>query len=75
MTNGNITKIIIGGGMALLTFMGYGIVDNEIRNVNDHKEIRKEVVVAVNEVKDIVTDVRLEQREQRVLLKGIASKL
>ena len=79
MVNGNLTKIVIGGSatmfLTVLGFMGNGIVENEQRNVSEHIEIRKEAVEAIGEVKNIVTDVRLEQREQGILLKGIAAKL
>ncbi len=72
-------KTFVAGGItltiSLMGFMGKGIVDNERRNVDDHKEIRRETTLKIDRVKDIVTDIRIEQTEQRVLLQGIASKL
>ena len=59
--------ILLSSGV--LGFMGYGIVNNDIRNTGEHTEIRKEVAVgdekneeSIDEVKDIVTDIRLEQK-------------
>ena len=79
-------KLFIAGGVsatvALLTFIGNGVVNNEVRNVTQHREIRKEMVLGdsqirdgLEKVKDIVTDIRLEQVEQRTLLKEIEKKL
>ena len=86
MVNGGITKIVIGGalsgGLAILSFMGYGIVNNDIRNTSEHIEIRKEQAVGdekvsrkIDSVKDIVTDIQLEQRELTVLINRIDKKL
>ena len=88
MINGNFSlyKIFIGAGVSatlgLLTFMGNGIVNNDKVNVSEHIAIRSEQVTAdraiygkMDKVKDIVTDIRLEQVEQRIMLKGIAQKL
>ena len=88
MMNGNFSlyKVFVAGGItvttSILVFMGNGVVDNEVRNVEQHREIRKELVGGdkavlekVDKVEDIVTDIRLEQTEQRALLNGIASKL
>ncbi len=80
------SKIIIGvvssAGIALFSFMGYGIVNNDVRNSNDHIEIRREYLVGdvavtrkIEKVQDTVTDIRLKQTEQRVLLQFIADKL
>ena len=69
--------------------MGKGIVDNEKRNVDQHIEIRKEQAAGdavvrneVEEIKDTVVDIRLEQMEhkgilteQRNLLREIKEKL
>jgi len=69
-----IVTVIFASG--ILTFMGYGIVNNDIRNTKDHISIRKDMVEMdkelndkVEEVKDIVTDVRLEQRELTTIVK------
>ena len=63
--------------LSILVFMGNGIVANENRNVKEHTEIRKEIVTvskdareSIDRVKDIVTDIRLEQREISTLLKN-----
>jgi hypothetical protein len=85
-SNGNLYKIFVGGGisatLALLGFMGNGIVDNDRNNVKQHIDIRREMIEGdmdihknLDRVKDIVTDIRLEQTEQRVLLRGISEKL
>jgi len=79
-------KIIIGGAVsaliAILGFMGGGIVKNDNKNTVSHTEIRKEMLVGdtavrrtVDKVEDIVTDIRIEQTEQRVILQTIAGKL
>lgn len=79
-------KIFVGAGvsatLALLTFIGNGVVNNEVRNVTQHREIRKEMLSAdkdisnsLDRVKDIVTDIRLEQVDQRAILKQIEKKL
>jgi len=84
--NGNLPKLLIGGGIsgciALLGFMGSGIVTNDRNNTTQHIEIRREslggdleINRSVEKVKDIVTEIRLEQAEQRVILQGIAKKL
>jgi len=64
--------------IAILGFMGKGIVDNDKLNTVQHIEIRKEQVIGdimvqekVEEVKDIVTDIRLEQRTIAETLKRI----
>lgn len=72
--------------ISILAFMGNGIVDNDVRNVRDHTAIREERTAEVRrvesdlykkieQVKDIVTDVKLEQREmitvQRMILAEI----
>ena len=86
LINGNIYKIFVGGGisatLALLGFMGNGIVNNDRSNVIQHIEIRKEmmqgdmaVTAKIDKVQDIVTDIRLKQTEQKVLLKEIKGKL
>lgn len=86
MINGNLNKILITSGIATLTgilsFMGGGIVSNDVRNTAQHTAIRKEMVSAdlatldkIDKVKDIVTDIRLEQAEQRGLLNDIKGKL
>jgi len=83
--NNNATRAVIGiiFTSGILTFMGYGIVNNDIRNQKEHTDIRKEHVAIrkemfeadrrlnekVEEVKDIVTDVRLEQRELTTIIK------
>ena len=88
MSNGafSIYKIFIGAGVSatlgILTFMGNGIVNNDKENTNQHIIMRGErafgdlaVTEKIDKVEDIVTDIRLEQTEQRVLLQGIAGKL
>ena len=79
MINGTLMKWTIGGSIsgivALLSFMGYGIVGNEVRNIVDHKEIREEVIEKVDRLRDVVVDVRLEQMEQRGFLERIEAKL
>ena len=75
MSNSTIIKWAVGGSISLLSFMGYGIVGNEVRNIGEHTEIRKEVVEKVDMLKDVVTDVRLEQMEQRGILERIEDKL
>ena len=85
MANNIAFKAVIGTlfGSGILAFMGYGIINNEIRNVKEHTEIRKEQVnirreanegderlnKKIDEVKKIVTDVRLEQRELTTIVK------
>ena len=77
MPNGLVTKILAG---AIITTAvgaaGTGIVANEVRNVKSHEDIRKEalygdkeILVKVEKVNDIVTEIRLEQRELAVYLK------
>jgi len=77
MPNGLVTKILAG---AIITTAvgaaGTGIVANEVRNVKSHENIRKEalygdkeILVKVEKVNDIVTEIRLEQRELAVYLK------
>ena len=86
MINGNLTKIFVGGavtvGISIVSFMGYGIVNNDVRNTTGHVEIRREMLISdkeidrnIDRVKDIVTDVRLEQVEQRGILERIEGKL
>ena len=55
--------------IGILGFMGGGIVENDRLNTSEHTSIRREIVVGdeaviskVDNVKDIVTDIRLEQR-------------
>ena len=75
--NGLVSKILAG---AIITTAvgaaGTGIVANEVRNVKSHEDIRKEalygdkeILVKVEKVNDIVTEIRLEQRELAVYLK------
>jgi len=86
LINGNLYKIFVGGGISatigILGFMGNGIVNNDKVNTSQHIEIRRESITGdilitnkLDKVKDIATDIRLEQVEQRTILKGIASKL
>ena len=75
MTSGRLVGSCIAAGIALLSFMGYGIVGNEVRNIEDHKDIRKEVVKKVDALRDAVTDVRLEQMHQRGILERIEEKI
>ena len=86
LLNGNLIKVYVGGAISasigLASFMGYGIVNNDIRNTTQHREIRKEMIISdkeidksIEKVSDIVIDIRMEQVEQREILKGIASKL
>lgn len=65
------TSLSVGGVIlvGILSFMGNGIVENDRRNTEDHKKIRKEVTEKIEEVKDITTDIRLEQRTLGVELK------
>lgn len=67
--------------IAILGFMGKGIVDNDRTNTQQHIEIRKEMIAGdaivkekVDDVKDIVTDIRLEQRSIIETLKRIEHK-
>lgn len=82
MANGNVvivkvvTAVVFGSG--LIGFMGKGIVDNNNRNVADHVKIREERIIgdeknedSIDEVKDIVTDIRIEQREQMTILRRL----
>jgi hypothetical protein len=66
--------------------MGYGIVNNDIRNTGEHTEIREErvdgdqrVYDKIDKVEDLATEIQLEQKdfrmEQRVLVQGIMDKL
>lgn len=84
--NISLYKIFIGAGVSatigILTFMGNGIIDNEVRNVTQHNEIRKEIYsgdMAVREkldrVEDIVTEIKLDQRETQTMIKNIGKKL
>lgn len=86
MINGSLQKILIGGGVSaaigITSFMGYGIVNNDVRNTTQHIDIRREAIEAdkeidhsIDKVKEIVTDIRIEQSEQRVILHTIAEKL
>ena len=72
-------KVFVGAGVSatlgILTFMGNGIVNNDRENTKQHIEIRKEVDAKIEPIRSIVTDIRLEQMEQKVMLKGIAAKL
>jgi len=68
--------------LAILGFMGKGIVDNDKVNTTQHIEIRKEQVHGdyivrdkIDNVHDKVTNVLLKQTEQRVLLEEIRGKL
>jgi len=68
--------------LAILGFMGKGIVDNEKANDDQHIEIRKEQVAGdyivrgkIDDVDDKVTSVLLKQTEQRVILEEIKGKL
>ena len=75
--------------VAVIGFMGKGMVDNEKANDRQHIEIhaadvmiRKEIHDGDEKVRDKMevinektTDIRIEQSEQRVLLEGIAAKL
>ena len=61
--------------IAILGFMGKGIVDNDRINEQQHIEIRKEVQQGdkevhahISQVKDRITDIRLEQMEQRGMM-------
>ena len=61
--------------IAILGFMGKGIVDNDKLNTKQHIEIRKEqaqgdkeVHAHIEQVKDKITDIRLEQMEQRTIM-------
>lgn len=93
----HVPKIIGGVSTAVLLtvlgFMGNGIVSNDVRNTEAHTKITNgyhtedvRVLEKVEKVKDIVTnirieqtqmysDIRLEQHEQKVLLQSIAGKL
>jgi len=84
MENG--LKLIIGSSIsatvAVLTFMGYGMVNNDTRNTADHVLIRSESIIddrntnsSIDDVRNIVVDVRLEQSAQRAILDRIDSKL
>ena len=79
--NGLVSKMLAG---AIITTAvgaaGTGIVANEVRNVKSHvilddkieegdKEVRKEVLAKVDKFNDIVTEIRLEQRELAIYLK------
>lgn len=75
------TKILSGGALALimgaLTFTGTGVVNNDIRNTEQHINIRKEMVAGDKElrehvalVKDIVVDIRIEQKAISSFLKS-----
>lgn len=79
--NGNLGKIIIGSlisiPVAVMGFMGKGIVDNDVRNTAQHVEIRKEQTSNYKElrnrmedVKDIVIESKMEQRELSHFLKS-----
>ena len=79
---GILIKVMLSIFGISLPFMGYGIINNEVRNVGEHTDIRKEIHQAVGQatekvdaVEDIVTDIRLEQREQKVIQKAILDKL
>jgi len=47
------------------------IKTNDKLNTKDHKEIRKEYRDKIDGVKDIVTEIRLEQREMLTILKKL----
>ena len=67
--------------IALVGFVGKGVVDNDRRNTDEHIEIRREMVAGdarvtgkVDLVKDIVSDIRIEQRVMLETLKRIEAK-
>jgi len=87
MSNGNglIVKTAVGFGISVIigaqTFAGNAIYKNRETNVQEHIEIRKDIASGdsivrseVNEVKDIVTNIRLEQRTMVETLKRIELK-
>ena len=71
MPNGMMVKVVAGGIVTTaITIAGWGIVNNDVRNTASHTEIRKEslegdekVMVKVDKVEDIVTEIRIEQRD------------
>ena len=76
------TVIAVVFGSGVISFMGYGIVNNDIRNTGQHIEIRKEVAIGdekneekIDEVKEIVTDIRLEQKEMIVTQRMILDEI
>ena len=80
--NGNVIKGVITTlpptvMIAILGFMGKGIVDNDRRNTNEHTNIRREVIQGdkevhanIGRVKDIVTNIDKQQTEQRVIMQS-----
>lgn len=81
--NGWVLKTALGGGItvwiAITSFMGTSVVRNRELNIADHTVIRSEMVNRdekigdkIENVKDIVTDIRVEQREQMMILKELA---
>ena len=86
MLNGNTLKTI-GAALpptimiAIIGFIGKGVVDNDRINNSQHIEIRKEQIEGdavttekIDDVKEIVTDIRLEQRTITEMLKRIEAK-
>jgi len=84
--NISLYKIFIGAGVSatlgLLTFMGNGIVNNEVRNVTQHNEIRKEIYSGdtlvrdkLEKIDDDITLIKIEQKESQTILKNIEKKL
>ena len=79
--NGIMTKVLSGSTIAVIigaiSFIGKGVVDNDVRNTSQHIEIRREMVDGdkdlrehIAAVKDVVLDIRLEQRELGAFIKS-----
>ena len=61
--------------ISLVGFIGKGVVDNDQRNTVEHIEIRKDSTEGFEKVKEIVTDIRIEQMEMRTEQKQILREI
>ena len=74
MANGLLFKIVVGAVVGTAVTLTGGSM---VGNVREHTEIRKEsiagdekVMIKVDKISDIVTDIRLEQREMSSYIKS-----
>lgn len=72
-----LAKVVVGiiSGGSLLTFMGHGIINNDIRNTKDHKEITADYIQRDEKVLGIVQKIETKQAVQTEILKRIEAKL
>ena len=66
----------VGGLMITISiFAGNHIISNDKVNTDEHIQIRREFNTKVDGIKDSITDVRIEQMEQKTILRRIEEKL